>query len=114
MAAFFYNPYPAEWSSASDQMYYVNFPGEFPIYSDQTIKPLLNEKHTETVPQVSPDGRWMAYTSDETGQNEIYVRPFPEVNEGKWQVSTGGGDSPLWSPDGRELFYRSGDTVMVV
>jgi Tol biopolymer transport system component len=56
----------------------------------------------------------MAYTSDETGQNEIYVRPFPEVNEGKWQVSTGGGDSPLWSPDGRELFYRSGDTVMVV
>ena len=47
-------------------------------------------------------------------QMRVYVRPFPEVNKGKWQVSTSGGDSPLWSPDGRELFYRSGDAVMAV
>ena len=63
---------------------------------------------------VSPDGRWMAYTSDESRKNEVYVRPFPEVNNGRWQISKDGGDSPLWSPDGCELFYRSGDAVMAV
>ena len=57
--------------------------------------------------KISPDGRWMAYTSDESGKSEIYVRPFPDVDKGKWQVSTSGGGSPLWSPDGRELFYLS-------
>ena len=68
---------------------------------------------------ISPDGRWMAYVSNEaTGVpqvGDIYVRPFPEVNKGKWQVSTGGGNSPLWSPDMRELFYLSDDnSVMAV
>jgi serine/threonine-protein kinase len=76
--------------------------------------PLLQEKHFELQPQVSPDGRWMAYQSDESGRGEIYVRPFPEVNKGRWQVSTHGGNSPLWSPDGRELFYRSNDATMAV
>jgi len=56
----------------------------------------------------------MAYMSDESGRTEIYVRPFPEVNNGKWQVSSNGGDSPLWSRNGRELFYRSGDSVMAI
>jgi hypothetical protein len=56
----------------------------------------------------------VAYTSDESGQAEIYVRPFPDVDSGKWQVSTAGGRSPLWSPDGRELFYRNGDAAMAV
>ena len=57
----------------------------------------------------------MAYTSNESGQAQVYVRPFPEVDSGgRWQVSTSGGGSPLWSRDGRELFYRSGDAVMVV
>jgi hypothetical protein len=56
----------------------------------------------------------MAYASNESGKFEIYVRPFPEVNKGKWPVSTDGGDSPLWSPDGREMFYRSGDSFMAV
>lgn len=56
----------------------------------------------------------MAYTSDESGKSEIYVRPFPEVEGGRWQVSTGGGDSPLWSRDGRELFYHSGEAIMAV
>jgi len=57
----------------------------------------------------------MAYTSDESGQAEVYVRPFPDVDSGrKSQVSIGGGRSPLWSPDGRELFYRNGDAVMAV
>ncbi len=78
-------------------------------------KPLLREKYSERQPQVSPDGRWMAYTSNESGKNEVYIRPFPEVDRGgRWQVSASGGQSPLWSPDGRELFYRNEDAVMAV
>ena len=65
-------------------------------------------------PQISPDGRWMAYASDESGRFEIYVRPYPEVKGGKWQVSTSGGNWPLWPRDGREFFYRSGDAFMAV
>ncbi len=65
-------------------------------------------------PRISPNGRWLAYTSKESGRNEIYVRPYPEVEGGKQQVSASGGDSALWRPDGRELFYRNGDEVMAV
>jgi Tol biopolymer transport system component len=56
----------------------------------------------------------MAYSSDELGQMEVYVRPFPDINSGKWQVSTRGGSWPRWSPDGRELFYRNSDAMMAV
>ncbi len=60
-------------------------------------------------PRISPDGRWIAYCLGEEGKGaEIYVHPFPDVNNGRWQVSTDGGNSPLWSPDGRELFYLTG------
>jgi len=55
---------------------------------------------------LSRDGRWLAYASDETGRYEIYVRPFPDVNGGKWQVSRNGGFEAFWSHNGRELFYR--------
>jgi eukaryotic-like serine/threonine-protein kinase len=75
---------------------------------------LLKEKHTEAQPQISRDGRYMAYIAGEWGKLEIYVCPFPEVDKGRWQISTGGGDSPLWSPNGRELFYRNGDAVVAV
>ncbi len=61
----------------------------------------------------SPDGHWLAYGSNESGQAEVYVRPFPNTG-GKWQASTDGGNFPAWSPDGKELFYRNGDAVMVV
>ncbi|MBP1609554.1 MAG: serine/threonine protein kinase [Acidobacteria bacterium] len=77
-------------------------------------KPLLNQKHTEFQPKISPDGRWIAYASDESGKLEIYGRPYPEVNKGRWQVSTSGGHTPLWSPNGRELFYLNEDAVMRV
>ena len=56
----------------------------------------------------------MAYTSYESGKNEIYVRPFPDVDKGRWQVSTDGGDSPLWSPTSQEIFYRKDNAVMAV
>jgi serine/threonine protein kinase/Tol biopolymer transport system component len=78
------------------------------------MKELLREKHSESEPQISPDGRYMAYQSDESGKAEIYVRSFPDMNMGKWQVSSSGGGSPRWSPDGRELFYRSADATMAV
>jgi Tol biopolymer transport system component len=56
---------------------------------------------------VSPDGRWLAYMSDESGGFEVYVRPFPDAQTAKWQVSVGGGVYPVWSRDGRELFYQN-------
>jgi hypothetical protein len=64
---------------------------------------------------VSPDSRWIAYVSNETGRDEVVVRPFPNMNDGRWQVSTDGGDAPLWAHSGRELFYISGggDAVAV-
>ena len=55
----------------------------------------------------SPDGRWIAYRSNESGTSEIYVRPFPGGRGGKWQISTGGGLYGLWSNNGRELFYET-------
>jgi serine/threonine-protein kinase len=63
----------------------------------------------------SPDGRWIAYRSTESGRNEIYVRPFPAGRAGKWQISTGGGLYGIWSNNGRELFYETTDQrIMVV
>ena len=88
--------------------------GALSMEGDQKQASLLKEKYNEVQPKISPDGRWMAYTSNESGQNQVYVRPYPDVEGGRWQVSTGGGDSPLWSRDGRELFYRIGDEVVAV
>jgi serine/threonine protein kinase len=89
--------------------------GMMSMNGDPTRKPLLQGKYDEYYPKISPDGRWLAYASNESGKSEVYVRPFPEVESGgRWQVSTNGGDSPLWSPDNRELFYRSGDSFMAV
>jgi len=75
--------------------------------------PLLTGSASQGSPTVSPDGRWLAYSSDESGSYEIYVRPFPEVDTGRWQVSTGGGIHPHWSSDGSELFYLVVDGVSV-
>jgi len=67
------------------------------------------------LPMFSPDGRWMAYRSDESGTNEIYVRPFPGGRGGKWQISSGGGLYGIWSNNNRELFYETADNrIMVV
>jgi len=64
-------------------------------------------------PVFSPDGRWLAYQSDESGNNEVYVRPFPGPG-GKWQISTGGGESPKWSRNGKEFFYVTPDNKIMV
>jgi tRNA A-37 threonylcarbamoyl transferase component Bud32 len=64
-----------------------------------------SQMYAERNGEISPDGRWLAYQSDESKQPEIYVRPYPDVNSGKWQVSTTGGTQPLWARNGQELFY---------
>jgi eukaryotic-like serine/threonine-protein kinase len=71
------------------------------------VVPLVQTPFTEQNGFVSPDGRWLAYEATDSGQSEIYVRPFPDVSSGRWQISTGGGTRPLWAPNGQELFYLS-------
>ena len=81
---------------------------------DRTWEPLLNEEYSEFQPRISDDGQWMAYTSNESGRDEVYVRPFPDVNKWRKPVSVNGGDNPLWSPDGRKLFYLNDGAVIAV
>ncbi len=76
-------------------------------------KLFLQTPFNESSPQFSPDGRWLAYSSDESGSSEIYVRPYPGTG-GKWRVSSGGGIYPRWNANGRELLYISGDKMMAV
>jgi Tol biopolymer transport system component len=73
----------------------------------------LGTPFNEGAAQFSPDGRWLAYVSNESGRYEIYVQPYPGPG-GKLQISTDGGGEPMWNPNGRELFYRSGDKMMAV
>jgi serine/threonine-protein kinase len=73
---------------------------------------LVSSEFNDIGPALSPDGRWLAYASDESGQFEVYVRPFPDTRDAKWQVSDDGGQEPLWAHSGRELFYRSGSELV--
>ena len=72
---------------------------------DSAAVPLIATRFYEAAPQLSPDGRWLAYTSSETGQPQIYVTPFPATKSGKWAISTRGGTLPRWSHSGKELFF---------
>jgi serine/threonine-protein kinase len=77
-------------------------------------EPLIATTFNEDGGEISPDGQWLAYHSNETGQDQVYVRPFPKVESGKWQVSTGGGAWPAWARNGRELFYVTASGLMAV
>jgi serine/threonine-protein kinase len=79
--------------------------GILPLDGERRATPLVQTSFSERNADVSPDGRWIAYESNESGQFEIYIRPFPQVDAGRWQVSAGGGTRPLWARNGRELFY---------
>ncbi len=81
---------------------------------ERQVEPLLATEFGELNAKLSPDGRWLAYDSDASGQVEVYVRPFPNVNQGRWLISPGGGTHPVWAPDARLLFYRAGGDVMGV
>jgi serine/threonine protein kinase/Tol biopolymer transport system component len=76
-----------------------------PLEGDRTPKPLMRTPVNAVQAALSPDGQWLAYQSTESGQNEIHVRPFPDVESRHWQVSTDGGTRPVWAPSGYELFY---------
>jgi serine/threonine-protein kinase len=80
---------------------------------DTTLVPLVVTHANEGVPAVSPDSKWIAYSSDESGTFEVYVRPFPNASSARWQVSTAGGLYPLWSRDGKELFFRNKANFLV-
>ena len=75
--------------------------------------PFLLTPFDERSPRFSPDGKWLAYVSNESGRDEVYVQPFPGPGR-KWLISTDGGINPVWSRDGRELFYQEGEQMMAV
>ena len=83
-----------------------------PVVGTGEIRDVVASESGEFDPALSPNGRWLAYVSDRSGQNEIWVQRYPEG--APVRVSSGGGEEPLWSADGRELFYRQGDAVMAV
>ncbi|MBN1570540.1 MAG: protein kinase [Acidobacteria bacterium] len=111
---------PWAWSKDAKTLITIDYTsggfdiGSLPMEGDHKWSPLLRGKYIELQPKFSPDGRWMAYMSAESGNNEIYVRPFPEISKGRWQVSTNRGTCPLWAPDGRKIYYRQGSAVMAV
>ncbi len=84
-----------------------------PLTGDRKAAPLLQGPFSEVEGQVSPDGRWIAYSSNESARREVYVQSFPPAG-GKWQVSTAGGEEPRWRRDGKELFYVAGSKIMAV
>ena len=81
--------------------------------NDRRVQPVIQTAQIEQNGVISPDGRWLAYDSNDSGPSQIFVRPFPNANEGKAQVSTGGGSQPLWSRNGRELFYMAPDGTLM-
>jgi len=117
------NLYNAGWSPDGKWLIFITdiaAPGACDILAmrpgvDTAPMPVVATAFTEISPALSPNGRWLAYSSNESGKNEIYVVPFPNARAGKWAISTGGGTEPLWSHRGTELFYRdaSGNLVAV-
>jgi Tol biopolymer transport system component len=88
-------------------IYYVDLKG------DRKLTPLLNSPANERGGVLSPNGKWLAYYSDESERSEVYVTAFPGLGR-KWQISNGGGDSPSWSGDGKQLYYHNADKLMSV
>jgi Tol biopolymer transport system component len=110
---------PETWVAGTDTIVYSRVGGEggYQIMTttldDPEPRPLVDGPGWEGGASTSPDGRWMAYASDESGQFEVYVQSYPGPG-GKWQLSTEGGKGPIWSRDGREIFYTDGYRMMVV
>jgi len=114
-----YTQYPYSWSADGQLLAFaeVNPTTGYDIWvlqlSDRKAQPFLRAPSDQAVPRFSPDGRWLAYVSNESGRYEVYVQPYPGPG-GKYLISTEGGTEPVWNPNGRELFYRSGDKMMAV
>ncbi len=108
-------PQEAVWHPRERWLVYRQTPRDINAISPagDTV-PIVATPFEERAPALSPDGRWLAYQSDESGRFEVYVRPFPNSNSGKWQISTDGGVVPRWSPDGRALYYLGATSLMAV
>jgi len=113
-------PVPQAFSPSGDRLVLrvnrVGFGNRLAVRSsDGSVEPLFESNYSSNNGEISPDGAFLAYQSSESGRVEIYVRPFPQVDGGKWQISAGGGTRPLWSPDGSEVFYLapSGELMAV-
>jgi serine/threonine protein kinase/Tol biopolymer transport system component len=111
---------PTSWSSDGRFIVYYQIDPKtkadvwvLPLFGDRKPFPFLQTGATEVSGRLSPDMKWLAYTSDESGRPEIYVRPFP-AGGGQWQVSKNGGGTARWRRDGKELFYIEGRKVMAV
>ena len=109
---------PRSWSPDGKWLLFNEFNPrtQFDVYmmglgGDRKAQPLLHDPFNESDADVSPDGRWLAYSSDESGRSQVYVRSFPTL-QGKWQISTDGGVLPRWNPNGHELLFRNGTKVM--
>jgi dipeptidyl aminopeptidase/acylaminoacyl peptidase len=112
------NVWDVEWSRNGEWLVYRQYGARdsddiFAVRTqgDTTPVPIVTTPAFERAPTLSPDGRYIAYVSGESGQDEIYVRPFPKSDDGRWLVSAGGGMEPRWSRDGKELFYVSNQSV---
>ena len=108
--------YPTSWSPDGQTLAFQQATAGrdiwmLPLKGEATS--FLATSFTERSPMFSPDGRWLAYVSNESGRFEVYVQAYPGPG-GKWPISIEGGNEPLWSRDGRELFYREGNKMMVV
>jgi len=108
-----FNKIPSDWFRNGEYILYTRGPDLW-FLTLPALKSTLFIKAPSIVRngQFSPDGKWVAYASNETGKWEIYVTSFPDAR-GKWQVSTGGGEEPRWRGDGKELFYISSDSKMM-
>jgi serine/threonine protein kinase/dipeptidyl aminopeptidase/acylaminoacyl peptidase len=84
-----------------------------PLVGDRTIRPFIDDQFDTRLADLSPDGKWIAYVSNESGIYQVYVQPFPG-HGGKWQVSAEGGTEPRWSPDGHRLYYRNRGQLLAV
>jgi Tol biopolymer transport system component len=103
--------FPLDWSPDGKSLLYGAVDPKnrtdiwvLPLSGDRKPWPLLNSPFAENDSRFSPDGKWIAYSSYETGRQEVFVQPFPPTGP-KWQVSVGGGNSPRWRRDGKEIFY---------
>jgi serine/threonine-protein kinase len=115
-----YPRFPRDWSPDGDVLAFVEWHPEtmrdiwmLEIGEPGEARPFIASKFDEYAPLFSPDGRFIAYVSDESGRPEVYVESVPRGG-GRWLVSSGGGSEPLWSSDGRELFYRKDDAMISV
>jgi serine/threonine protein kinase/Tol biopolymer transport system component len=116
-----YTKYASDWAPDGRSILYGYFVrgqidiSVLPLTGERKPKPLLNSDFVEANAKLSPDGRWIAYASNEAvgGQFEVYVQPYPE-RTGKWQISDQGGAYPRWSRDGKELFYLTADGTLTV